>query len=707
MLQGDQEFSLDRALETHHHQFPHGKSLIHLVPSAGHKPPTGEVFPAAKRPSLDHVVSSEVVEADLPNPMLQLPEDLSLMEKWLWLTKEDPDFVAADIAVNGFQIFWKDPNVTPPLMYVGDAIHSPSIPRTSRNQEERLSLIVDEWEERAIVTKDLQKIPTHAHFSRLFGVVKDKTELRPVIDLSLLNRYLICPDLKMETLEKLLDLVQDPMWAAIIDVQDAFLSVKIAVQFQKFFCFILKKKAYMFLRMPFGLSPAPWIFSRLMKTIKKFLRIKMVNINSFIDDFIVWARSYPLAVIHMNWTKQLLTWLGLTVNVKKSSVAPQQLIQYLGVILDLRHLTLQLPQSKVEKLLSLTKSVSSHTLVSRRTLESLVGLIMFSHSILPLGRMHANPLIMWLNKHTSATARDALVGIDASLLQLLSPFLNRKWLQSKASFKKLTPDLVLMSDASDFGWSGVVMPYCIRDSWWQQEQQESINWREMAAILYSVAFLKTKIQGRSLMIHTDNLVTFFCLKKMGSIRCPLMNSLVRDFLSLCWKEKITFQVRHIKGSNNVLADAGSRDNLDAAHNCLDQATLEFCFRRCGYVPLTDLFGSMENTRCKFYISPCPDNSPNCLGVDALSVDWNKFDRVYMFPPPLLLPKLISKIMSYRGRGVLIAPYTNNSFLGALESRATRRTRLPETYFLFQMKNGSMVTRPKFWDLWMWELDPLV
>ena len=244
LQEGEQEFSLDRAIDAHHLQFPHGKSLVHLVPSAGHKPPSGEVFPAATQPSLVHVESSEVEEADLPNPELHLPEGMSPMEKWLWLNQENPDFIAADIAVNGFKIYWEDPSVTPPLIYVRDAIHSPNIPHTSRNQEDRLSIIVDDWEERAIVTSDLHKIPTHAHFSRLFGVVKDRTEIRPVIDLSLLNLYLKCPDLKMETLEKLLDLVQDPMWAAIIDVQDAFLSVKIALEFQKFFCFILKKSLH-------------------------------------------------------------------------------------------------------------------------------------------------------------------------------------------------------------------------------------------------------------------------------------------------------------------------------------------------------------------------------------------------------------------------------------------------------------------------------
>ena len=167
LQEGEQEFSLDRAVDAHHHQFPYGKSLIHLVPSAGHKPPSGEVFPAVTQPSLVHVESSEVEEADLPNPELQLPEGMSPMEKWLWLNQENPDFIAADIAVNGFKIYWEDPRVTPPLIYVRDAIQSPNIPHTSRTQEDRLSIIVDDWEERAIVTSDLHKIPTHAHFSRL------------------------------------------------------------------------------------------------------------------------------------------------------------------------------------------------------------------------------------------------------------------------------------------------------------------------------------------------------------------------------------------------------------------------------------------------------------------------------------------------------------------------------------------------------------
>ena len=43
----------------------------------------------------------------------------------------------------------------------------------------------------------------------------------------ILNKYTWIPMLKMEYLDELLKLVQNSMWAAIIDVKETFLNVKI------------------------------------------------------------------------------------------------------------------------------------------------------------------------------------------------------------------------------------------------------------------------------------------------------------------------------------------------------------------------------------------------------------------------------------------------------------------------------------------------
>ena len=100
-----------------------------------------------------------------------------------------------------------------------------------------------------------------------------------------MNEFVESPKFKMEHLRKTTKVLQSPSWAAKIDIQDAFLSVLISVYFRKYFCFWIDNVMYMFKRMPFGLTTAPFIFTRLTR-VKKFLRRKSVNLNSFIDDFL-------------------------------------------------------------------------------------------------------------------------------------------------------------------------------------------------------------------------------------------------------------------------------------------------------------------------------------------------------------------------------------------------------------------------------------
>ena len=51
------------------------------------------------------------------------------------------------------------------------------------------------------------------------------------------------------------------------------------------------------------------------------------------------------------------------------------------------------------------------------------------------------------------------------------------------------PDLVLMTVASDFGWSRVFLPYVIRDVWSGLDHFRSINEREILAVTILVHFM--------------------------------------------------------------------------------------------------------------------------------------------------------------------------------------------------------------------------
>ena len=94
---------------------------------------------------------------------------------------------------------------------------------------------------------------------------------------------------------------------------------------------------HVFLRMPFGLTIAPWAFSRLMRPVKSFLRQWGVVISSFIDDFLNLAITKDQAAQHNFWTRSVLTWLGFRINEKKSQQNPCQILEYLGVLIKCLH----------------------------------------------------------------------------------------------------------------------------------------------------------------------------------------------------------------------------------------------------------------------------------------------------------------------------------------------------------------------------------
>ena len=686
------------------------RELCHLVPSEGDKPPLEslllELAPQHRFKPKPALLPTEVLLDDLV-----LPEDWTMEERWNHLNFQEgldwrPDYTATEMAVHGITLDFK--SISPPLAHwrTGSVIHPDAIPadaKTSPKQIPYLKPFVQVWLVQDVVTDNIQQIPEDAHFSRLFHVPKDKDKIRPIIDLSLMNKFVVSPSFRMEDLKKATKGIQDPSWGAKLDIQDAFLSVSISPRFQKYFVFWIEHRAYMFKRMPFGLTTAPWVFTRLMRAVKRFLRRKGVRVNSFIDDFLIWARSKERAALHLEWTKRVLVWLGFRINIKKTSTTPSQQITYLGVDLDLQNLTMSLPPAKVSHLVSLSFSTTQRQFVSRADLESLIGLVIFSYSVLPIGRMYATPLIVWMNTHTSALARFVRVPVTHSLREMLSPFCTYKFLSRKRSFKRLIPDLTVMTDASDYGWSGVILPYCVKDIWCAEDRSRHINEKEMLAIHYFAQFMSPCLAGKHVVIHTDSEVVFFCLKRMGSLRSPALMSLVREFLSLCLAQDITFEVRHIPGKLNVLADSGSRDTLSVTENCLDQETFSFGSYLAGLdlEVAVDLCATWANTKCKHYVSPGPDPSPECVGVDVTRVDWSNFAQIYLFPPMTLLEDLLPKIEKFQGRALIIAPPTGLA-LPILESKARIRMRLPDSSFLFQtLPSGQVVIRNMFYDLWMW------
>ena len=55
----------------------------------------------------------------------------------------------------------------------------------------------------------------------------------------------------------------------------------------------------------------------------------------------------------------------------------------------------------------------------------------------------------------------------------------------------------------------------------------------------------------------------------------------------------------------------------------------------------DLFATSQNNQLPLYVSPNIDN--RAVAMDVMSIDWNRWERIYLFPPVNLLLKVLHKL----------------------------------------------------------------
>ena len=216
----------------------------------------------------------------------------------------------------------------------------------------------------------------------------------------------------------------------------------------------------------------------------------------------------------------------------------------------------------------------------------------------------------------------------------------------------------------------------------------------MRGILYSILFFQDVLSDRTIRIFTDNSVALFCLRRMGSLHSPLLDRVTRELILFCHLRNISFVPVHIQGSLNVLADQGSRQVPLATERMLDPDLFESICLRIFPFPKVDLFSTRTTARLSRYISPCPD--PEAYRMDALdlSFNWNHFQSIYAFPPPVIMPKLAGRFRTFRGSMILIAPFVLSAvWMSEILRRASRFERVPANKPLFQFVGRELVFQP--------------
>ena len=538
---------------------------------------------------------------------------------------------------------------------------------------------------------------------------KKKGGMRPVIDLSILNTYLVVPHFKMETNRSIGASILPGMWSTSLDLTDAYFHCPISVAFRKYLRFVWDNKVFQFRALPFGLAIAPLVFTKIFQVVSAHLHTLSIQIHSYLDDSLVKELNPDILLSHTQTVIDLLLELGFLISWKKSEIIPSQDFVFLG-----EHFRTDLglvfpPEEKFLALRWFILTFLAKTSVTARQFSQLLGLLNSLTDVVQLGRLHIRPLQFYLLEHWIPSSQDweASIPILEVLSTHLSWWLQRENVMTGFPLASPVPSLTLFTDASLLGWGAYLEGQTVSGMWSSTLQKDHINLLEMRAVLLALSHFKLCLESLSIVLATDNTTVVAYLKNQGGTHCYALYQLAKDVLILCSQFQIRLVVRHIPGRLNVLADSLSRSLAPVNTEWeLHQAVFQSIVLHWGN-PNIDLFATSLNFKVTTFVSPVPD--PRAYAVDAMSLSWEGM-FAYAFPPFRFLAPVLHKITGEKCRIIVIAPAWLKQawFANLLRLSCARPLVLPlKRNLLSQFKGGVVHLSPERLHLHAWFLSGII
>ena len=182
------------------------------------------------------------------------------------------------------------------------------------------------------------------------------------------NEFLVIPHFKMEGISSLRDLVQKRDFFCKVELKDAYLTVLMSSASQTLLGFQWNGRQFQFRALPFGLVPAPWIFTKILHPVIAVLRQWGYRLVVYLDDILVIGCSAGEAILATAALIQLLYCLGFIVNIDKSVLLPT-----LGFLVCSHSMSLCLTTKKGDKIRSMCRTLLRVETPTLRNLASCIA----------------------------------------------------------------------------------------------------------------------------------------------------------------------------------------------------------------------------------------------------------------------------------------------------------------------------------------------
>jgi hypothetical protein len=510
-----------------------------------------------------------------------------------------------------------------------------------------------------------QVFHTPAVVSPLGVVPKIGTKkLRLIVNLRYVNKAMVIPRFRMESLSDLSDLMELGDFMISFDLKSYFGHVPLAESAQQWVAFEWpddtgRPRYFEFLRLPFGLATAPWAFTKLMRQLVNHWRRSGVRVLPYLDDFLFMSSSYASALDLSARVQSDFRNCGLLVNMEKSVSKPVNRLKHLGMMVDTSSGVFEVPVERWDKLMSCVSRLqrAKRGRVGVRDVAACVGQILsMKVSLGMVVHLFTRFLYQVIDM---APTWSSYVTLSSSALEELSFWAGL----SRTSFTgPIWPPLrsavvQLATDASNIAWGSLLLHtvgqsppvnHVAHEFFEPWERSQSSSMRELMGVLGSLRAFLPWCRDAVVFCQTDcqNLVP---ISQRGS-RSLNLNVVSKQLFWFCLENRITLHVHWVPREQNQEADDVSK-LLDGSDWRLHPGIFDSLNRRWG--PHTvDLFASSKNAHCERFFSRfwCPGTS----GVDAFSHDWS-LENSWINPPFSLIGRVWRRLRSMGASASMVVP----------------------------------------------------
>ena len=417
----------------------------------------------------------------------------------------------------------------------------------------------------------------------------------------------------------------------------------------KYFCFTV---------LPFGLSSAPYIFTKCLRPLVKFWRFNGVKIVLFLDDRCGKGDSLQSAKGHSLFVQTSLSNAGFVANSTKSLWKPTQLLVWLGLNWNLVSGSISITDRHISNFIALLdKFFLSAPYVMARECASIAGHIMSMSPVLgSLTRLKTRFLYKVIDSRSTWDSRFNIGLHNDCLSEIFFWKNNIVSLNSRPIVPYQVPFLLSFSDASNVACGAYLVgtEEVSHRMWSSSEVEKSSTWRELKAVQFALTSFKDFVQGKSVKWHSDNQGAVRIVD-IGSPKAEL-HSIALDIFDFCRNFNVLFVSQWVPRQLNACADDIS-NNIDFD----DWYTTQWFFAHLDHIwgPHTlDRFANASNAHLPRFNSRF--RVPGTEAVDAFSVSWAA-DNNWLVPPIHCIIRVIQHLVC-SAFGTSVVPYwPSNAF----------------------------------------------